>query len=223
MARHSKDETARTDETVADDRTTRRVDDGAGDRTVVEERRDRDVVTSDQEARERFGGVNTGASFFGWLVAIGMSLILTGIVAAIVTAIGSNTQVSQSEAQRQAGTVGIVAAIVLIVVLALGYYAGGYVAGRMSRFDGGKQGFAVWLLGLVVTILTVVIGAVFGSQYNVLDRVSLPRLPIGDQALTGGGIIAAVVVLLVTLLAAVLGGKVGHRYHDKVDRVAYPR
>jgi MFS family permease len=170
--------------------------------------------TSDQDARDRFGGLNAGAVFFGWLVAIGVSILLTGIVAAV----GSTAQVSQSDAQRQAGTIGIVTAVVLICVLLLGYYAGGYVAGRMSRFDGGRQGFGVWLLGLVITIVAVVLGAVFGAQYNVLDRVSLPRLPIGDQQLTGGGILAAIVVLAVTLLAALVGGKVGHHYHNRVDR-----
>jgi hypothetical protein len=103
-------------------------------------------------------------------------------------------------------------------VLAVGYYAGGYVAGRMSRFDGGRQGAAVWLLGLAVTVLAIIFGAVFGSKYNILDRVSLPRIPVDTGTLGWGTVVTAVVVLLLTLLAAVLGGKVGHRYHDRVDR-----
>ena len=201
----------------------REYDDATYDDTVAGRRVQTDHTvetspTSDQEARDRFGGLNTGAVFFGWLVAIAVSILLTGIVGAVVAAVGSTAQVSQSDAQRQAGTIGIVTAVVLICVLLLGYYAGGYVAGRMSRFDGGRQGFGVWLLGLVITIVAVILGAVFGAQYNVLDRVSLPRLPVGDQQLTGGGILAAIVVLAVTLLAALVGGKVGHNYHNRVDR-----
>src|SRR5688572_12900317 len=92
------------------------------------------------EAADRFGGINWGAAFFGWLVAVGLTILLTGIVGAIVTGISESTQVTQSQAEREAGTIGIAAGIVLLVVLALAYYAGGYVAGRMSRFDGGKQG-----------------------------------------------------------------------------------
>jgi len=177
--------------------------------------------TGHVEAYDRFGGINWGGAFFGWLVAIGMTIILTGIVGAVVAAISSSTQVTQSEAQREAGSIGIAAGIVLLVVLALAYFAGGYVAGRMSRFDGGKQGLAVWVIGLVVTLLALALGAIFGNEYNVLDRVSLPRLPLSVSELSTGGIITAVAVLVLTLLAAMAGGKLGHRYHDKVDRVAH--
>ncbi len=172
------------------------------------------------EARERFGGLNIGAAFFGWLVAIAVSILLTSIVGAVAGAVRSSTQITQSEAQRQAGTISLVSAIVLLVVLLVGYYTGGYVAGRMSRFDGGRQGVGVWLIGLVFTIVAIALGAIFGSQYNLLDRVSLPRLPVSSEQLGWGGIITAVAIVALTLLAAFLGGKVGHRYHDRVDRVA---
>jgi hypothetical protein len=175
---------------------------------------------ADRAAREKFGGLNWGAVFFGWLVAIAVAILLTSIVGAVLAAAGSNASVTQSQAERQAGTIGVAAGIVLLLVLALGYFAGGYVAGRMSRFDGGRQGFGVWLLGLLVTILAIVLGAVFGSQYNLLDRVSLPRIPIQMDQLGAGAAITAVAVVVVTLLAAVLGGKLGHRYHDRVDRAA---
>lgn len=40
---------------------------------------------------------------------------------------------------------GMVGIIVLGVIVLVAYYCGGYVAGRMARFDGMKQGLAVWL------------------------------------------------------------------------------
>jgi len=171
-------------------------------------------------AREKFGGMNLGAGFFGWLVAIAMTILLISIVGAILTAVGSSTSVTQSDARKQAGTIGIATAVVLLVILALAYYFGGYVAGRMSRFDGARQGALVWIIGLLVTIVAAVLGAVFGSKYNLLDRVNLPRLPISADEAGTGGIIAAVVILVVTLLAAILGGKVGHHYHTRVDKAA---
>src|SRR5262245_37449852 len=74
--------------------------------------------TYDEEyARERFGGVNAGAVFFGWLVAVALSILLTSIVGAIVAAFTSTAEVSQSEAQRQAGSIGVLAAVVLACVL----------------------------------------------------------------------------------------------------------
>src|SRR5688572_30016936 len=38
--------------------------------------------------RDEFGGINWGAAFFGWLVAVGLGSLLLGIVAAAGTAIG---------------------------------------------------------------------------------------------------------------------------------------
>ena len=175
-------------------------------------------VYDDTHARQKFGGLNWGACFFGWLVAVAVAVLLTSILGAIAAAVGATTPVTQSAAQRQAGTIGVAAAIVLLVVLLVGYYTGGYVAGRMSRFDGGRQGFGVWAIGLVVTLVAIALGAVFGSQYNLLDRVSLPRIPLPTDTLGWGALITAVAVVLGTLLVAMAGGKVGHRYHDRVDR-----
>ena len=174
----------------------------------------------DSEARDRFGGINWGAGFFGWLVAIGITIILSGIVGAVVSAIGSQVDMTLSDARTSAGKIGIGAAIALLVVLMIAYFTGGYVAGRMSRFDGARQGFATWLIGLVVTILVALVGAVAGTEYNVFDRISLPRLPLDLRDLGIGGLITAAAVLLGTLLAAITGGKVGHRYHNKVDKAA---
>jgi hypothetical protein len=179
-----------------------------------------DEGTDSGSARDKFGGLNLGAAFFGWLVAIAVAILLTSIVGAVVAAIGVDTRVSQSQAQRSAGTIGITAAIVLLVVLMLAYYTGGYVAGRMSRFDGARQGIGVWVIGLVVTILALALGAVFGQKYNVLDRVSLPRIPVSTSQLSWGGLITGLAILVLTLVAAAAGGKVGHRYHDRVDRAA---
>ncbi len=154
-------------------------------------------------------------------MAIAVSVLLTGIAGAIAAAIGSNAQVTQADATANAGDIGLVAAIVLLVVLMIGYYCGGYVAGRMSRFSGTSQGLGVWLTGFVVTLLMIVLGAIFGQQYDILSRVNLPRLPVSSDSLTTGGIIAAIVVLAGTLLAALLGGSVGTHYHRRVDRAGW--
>ena len=177
-------------------------------------------VYDEDRARERFGGANLGAAFFGWLVAVGMTALLTGILAVAATAVGYSQDITQSDAERAAGTVTLVTAIVLLAVLLVAYYTGGYVAGRMSRFDGGRQGVAVWFIGLLVTIVAAVLGWVAGEQYNLLDRVDVPRIPIPTEDVTVGGIVTGVLVLLGTLLAAMLGGIVGRRYHTRVDRAA---
>jgi len=162
----------------------------AGRDEVVRERTAGPAVVQ-QRQRDEYGGFNLGAAFFGWLVAVGLAVLLTALLSAAGTAIGL-TQLTEGEAKSNAETISIVGGILLIVVLALSYYAGGYVAGRMSRFDGGRQGLGVWIMGLLVTVALAVLGAIAGSEWN-----------------------------LFSLVAAIAGGKVGERYHRKVDRAGY--
>ena len=166
-----------------------------------------------ERQREEFGGFSWGSAFFGWLSAIGVATLLIGIIAATGAAVGLTSSADATT------TVGIVGGILLLVALMLAYYCGGYVAGRMARFNGPRQGIAVWLIGLLVTIVLAVAGAVFGAKYNVLSGLQLPRIPVGEGSLTTGGLIALAAVLVGTLLAAIAGGKAGTHFHRKVDRV----
>ena len=172
--------------------------------------------------REEYGGINWGAAFFGWLVAVGVAVLLTGLLAAAGAAIGLTEPSTANDARStSAETLSLAGAIALLVVLAIAYYCGGYVAGRMSRFDGARQGIGAWVVGLLITIGAAILAVVAGSEYNVVERANLPRLPIGEETLTTGGAIATVAILLGTLLCAALGGIAGARYHHKVDRAGF--
>jgi hypothetical protein len=170
--------------------------------------------------REEFGGINWGAAFFGWLVAVGLGALLVGLLAAAGTAVGL-TELSEAEATGNATEIGLGGAIALLAALAVAYFAGGYVAGRMSRFDGARQGLGMWLLGLAVTVVLAIVGAVLGSEYNVLEQLELPAVPVGDSELATGGALALAIIAIGTLIAAVAGGKAGERYHRKVDRAGF--
>jgi hypothetical protein len=173
--------------------------------------------------RARYGGISWGSAFFGWLSANGFAVLLLALLSALGVAFGltAGVQDAQSATDQAATGLGLGAGIALLVALFLAYLAGGYVAGRMARFDGAKQGVAVWVIGLLVVLLLALAGLVFGSQYNVLSRLDLPRIPIDEGTATTAGIIALVAVLVVTLVAAVLGGLMGVRYHRRVDRVGF--
>jgi hypothetical protein len=170
------------------------------------------------EARERFGGLNWGAAFFGWLTAIGMAAILTAILSAAGAAIGLSEESAATAAGDNAETVSIVGGVLLLLVLATAYFCGGYVAGRMSRFDGKRQGFGVWAIGLLIMLAIAAAAAIFGSEYNILNQLNLPRIPVDEGDLATGGAIALALALLTTLLGAILGGAKGRHYHDRVDR-----
>jgi hypothetical protein len=212
MARH--DDPQHDDHSLRDQTVTMRTDGASVSRGSA-----RDAVAAQ---RASFGGIKWGAAFFGWLSANGLAVILVALLSAGGVALGLAQGVdSADEAATQVETLGIGGGIAVLVVLFLAYLAGGYVAGRMSRFDGARQGFAVWLVGLIVVLLLAAAGGILGSQYNVLQQLNLPRIPIDEGTATTAGIITLVAILLVTLVGAVLGGKLGERFHRKVDRAGF--
>jgi hypothetical protein len=183
-----------------------------------EEGRFADTSTAEARRREEFGGFSKSSAFFGWLIAVGIAVLLLALLSAMGAAIGL-TDISKQDVTSNADTIGIVGGVLMLLVLTLAYYAGGYVAGRLARFDGARQGFGVWMLGLVITVVLAVAGALFGAEYNVLGQLNLPRIPIDEGSLTTGGVIALIGAVLLTLIAAVAGGKLGERFHRRVDRV----
>jgi len=228
--------------TTADDRTM--ADDRAmgGDRTMAADRTvardhdlDRDGVddrverhqpvlapaaldTMRARQRDRFGGIQWGSDFFGWLCAIGLASILTAVLVGAGVALGLST--SDASDANSAQQIGLGGGIALLVVLAIAWFCGGYVAGRMARFDGARQGIGVWLWTILAAIIVAGLAAIGGSEYDIFQRLNLPRIAVGDNTLTAGGAIAGAAAIIVTLLFAVLGGKVGERYHKRVDRLA---
>ncbi|HEY8295591.1 MAG TPA: hypothetical protein VIG41_09660, partial [Micrococcaceae bacterium] len=93
-----------------------------------------------------------------------------------------------------------------------------YVAGRMARFNGLRQGLMVWIWALIIAVIVAIVGANAGSKYNILGNLnSFPRIPVNEGAVTSAGVIALVVAVAVSLVAACLGGRAGMRFHRRVD------
>ena len=168
--------------------------------------------------RDRFGGIQWGADFFGWLCAIGLASLLTAALVGAGVALGLSTDDATNA--DTAPQIGLGGGIALIAVLAIAWFCGGYVAGRMARFDGVRQGLGVWLWTLLSAVVIAAVAAIGGTEYDVYQRLNLPRIAIGDSTLNTGGAIAGAVAVVATLLFAVLGGKAGERFHKRVDRVA---
>ena len=184
---------------------------------------DRASVKAREE--ERFGGLKIGSAFFGFMTAAGIAVLLLALLSAagVVLSLTSNTTTTDITNQAAAATgtartIGLIGAILLLVVLFVAYYCGGYVAGRMARFNGTKQGLAVWLWSILFAIVIAILAKAAGSKYNILSNLNLPRIPVGEGDLTTAAIISIVAVVVVTLGAALLGGKAGMHFHRKVDR-----
>ena len=187
--------------------------------TTPRDRHDEVVHTE----KQKFGGIKFGVAFFGWLAATGMAVLLTALLSAIGIGVGLTAETDPNQVAEQATetatTVGLVSAIVLALIVLISYFCGGYVAGRMARFDGAKQGLAVWLWAIVIAIVLALVGLVAGSQFDLLGQLSgLAGVPVDPGSLTTGGVITVIIAALLALVAAMLGGFVGMRYHRKIDQ-----
>jgi len=180
-----------------------------------------EVVVEDRQSvygRERaeYGGIKFGVAFFGWLTATGLIAMLSAIAGGIMAAFGFETDVTEVSFGAA-----LASAIVLLAILFVSYLAGGYVAGRMARFAGAKQGVAVWIWGLVVTGVLIAVAAIAGTRFDVLSSVGIvPQIAFGPDEWLGTALTIAGAVV-VTLLGAVLGGLAGMRFHRRVDRAGW--
>src|SRR5262245_9025464 len=101
--------------------------------------------------RQAYGGtIQWEATFFGWLAAIGLSALLVAVVVGAGVAVGI-TEIDGSASDKTA-TLTLGGGIIIVAILMLAYLCGGYVAGRMARFDGWRQGLGVWILGTVAAV-----------------------------------------------------------------------
>jgi len=186
----------------------------------------KDVV---EREKEKFGGLKIGCAFFGWLTATGMTVVLTALVAAAGAGVGlvSSTEDLQNAAQDTgagASDIAWAGVILVLVVVLIAYYCGGYVAGRMARFDGARQGLAVFGWTVVIAIVLAIVGAVAGAQYNVLDDLnSFPRIPDSLNDLSLQGVVALVGVVVAAIVGSILGGLAGMHFHRKVDKLGLGR
>ncbi|MDF3050848.1 MAG: hypothetical protein K0R87_2486 [Pseudonocardia sp.] len=156
--------------------------------------------------RQRFGGTKLVSAFFGWLVAVGLTVLLGALAGAASLVVGGRTL-----------GVGPAVAVAILLVAA---FAGGYVTGRLARFDGARNGFLSWAIGVLVTAALAVVAAFLGARDAALAGVPLPSLVSALEQVGGAELVLAAVAVLGTLAAAVIGGKAGEQFHRRVDRAA---
>jgi len=168
--------------------------------------------------REVYGGIDWLASFIGCIIAIVSTAVLGLIAGLILGPLGFSLNLNVT----QLDTAAIVGLVAVGLVLFLAYLFGGYVAGRLARFDGGRNGAVTVVWGLLLTGLLAVASFVLGTQIfgDLQQTVQNSVTPlVGD--LTQAGLIGLAVLagaLLLELLAGFIGGRMGSRYHTKIDR-----
>lgn len=150
----------------------------------------RETVVARQE--ERFGGIKIGSAFFGCLTAAAMIILLGALaVAAGRAGLLPGTDPVSDSTKGSSPFSGMAGLILLFLVPFLAFVSGGYVAGRMARFNGVGQGLMVWLWA-VIAAAGLALVAVGGGQSDPL-----------------------------TVVRDLLGGLAGVHYHRKVDRAGF--
>lgn len=172
-----------------------------------------------REHRAFGGSIQWEAAFFGWLAAIGLAALLVAMVVGAGVAVGLTEL--DADAQTRVEELSLGGGALLVAIIALAYASGGYVAARMARFDGWRQGLGVWLLSLLLTVALAITAWVAGGEINPLESLELPRIPVDEGPLTEGGAIAMAVIALTALLASIGGGVLGERFHRAVDRAGF--
>jgi amino acid transporter len=165
------------------------------------------------EARRRFGGIDIPASLVGMLAALATLLILGGIVAAAVGALGYQLGLEDNAEELSLGS-----AIAGGLVILASFFVGGWAAARIARYDGVKNGLMTAVWAIVLGAILAALGAWFGSEYNVFENVGLPNWFSSDTFQTGA-LIGAIVSLIFMFAGAALGGARGERYHRQADAV----
>jgi hypothetical protein len=107
------------------------------------------------------------------------------------------------------------------LVLFLAFLCGGYVAGRLARFDGGRNGAATVLWGILLIVVFLLVGSLLPGPFFDLLRgfvggsVAPAVSSLTETGLAGAGIVVG--ALLLELLGGFLGGRLGHSYHVRID------
>ena len=172
----------------------------------------------EERLRDMYGGVDWLASFVGCLIAVLTALVLLALAGLVLVPLGFTLNL----AGREIGAAIITGLVVVGLVLFLAYLFGGYVAGRLARFDGGRNGMmsVAWSLALVLLVAAVgsfLPGRFFEVLQEFVQNSVLPAVGgLTELGLAGAGIIVG--ALLLALLGGFLGGRLGSRYHTGIDR-----
>ncbi|MEX2586791.1 MAG: hypothetical protein WD602_02185 [Actinomycetota bacterium] len=168
------------------------------------------VMTHIDRAR---GGVSAWSVLSGTLVAFGAFIVIAAIVGSILAASGVAERGINPQDMQAAGVGSVIG---LVVAQFLAYLWGGYTAGRMARGSGALNGILVAITALVVVVILAGVVALIGPQSGIetpdLQTFPLPPGEMNNLATWGG-----VGVLVAMLLGSGLGGKMGARWHTKME------
>jgi hypothetical protein len=109
--------------------------------------------------RDMYGGVDWLASFLGFVFVAVVGTLFSLISGLVLAPLGFSLDLSGGDF----GAAVITGLVLVAVLIFLAYFFGGYVAGRLARFDGGRNGAMLLLWTFIAVALLVLAGGVFGG------------------------------------------------------------
>jgi hypothetical protein len=163
-----------------------------------------------------FGRISFVSVLAGVLVAYGAMAVLLSAAAAIAEAAGIADRLSLDDWTR----LGVGSAAVVVAATLVSYLFGGYVAGRMARRAGLLNGLATFVLAvLLVATLGALLALRSGTEQVAADLVGA-GIPAAFDEWGAVGSLAGLGSLVAMLVGALVGGKLGERWHSKLTRRA---
>ena len=170
--------------------------------------------------RDMYGGVDWLASFLGFVFALVAGAVFSAVAGVVLAPLGFSPNLT-----GPLGAAVITGLVLLGVLIFLTYFFGGYVAGRLARFDGGRNGAMLLVWTLLTGVLVLLAAGVFsgflpGGAADAIGGIMEGALSALDGLSQAGvvGIVVVVAALLLALIGGFLGGRLGSRYHAEIDR-----
>ena len=176
-------------------------------RVMRETGRERRELASDAG----FGGFSFTSILAGVLVAYGAFAILAGLAAAVVGAVGDDTDLSTDWE-----TLGTTGGLVVAGLLFLAYLFGGYVAGRMARRNGLVHGLGVLVLGVVIVGVVAALVRSSDGTAAIADNLRSLGIPTTGEEYGQAGTVAGIASLIALVVGSLLGGVLGERWHARL-------
>lgn len=182
-----------------------------------------DVLRDREEyLRDIYGGVDWLASFVGFVFTLLFASIAGAATGALlIVPLG----LADSLSGGQLTSTAITGLAVLAGAIFVSFLLGGYISGRMARYDGGVNGAMVLLWTVLVAVALVLLSGLLRQviEGTIAGQIVSEAFDFGNtatQLLGGLGTAGAVIggaAALTALLGGMIGGRLGSRYHREID------
>jgi hypothetical protein len=182
--------------------------------------RNRDLTETGRDRAALARGAGFGR--FSFVSVLAGALVAYGGLAVLLAAAYGTTRATGLSDFRldDLATLSLAYAAVIVAATLVAYVFGGYVTGRMARRAGLLNGLAVFVLAVLLVAALGGLLAIRDGSDQVAASLRDAGIPTNFDGWSQISSLAGLASLLAMLVGAVLGGKMGERWHTKLTRRA---